>query len=129
MPDRRYTLAEATAMLGDLFRVVNEAREAREVLVELELAERLAANAPGNGGGTDAQRFTLAALRFSKALGQLDHWDIVVRDLEEGLCDFPAEREGRLVYLCWKAGEDAIAFWHEVDEGFAGRRPVDALTP
>jgi hypothetical protein len=128
MPDRRYTLAEATAMLDALAGVITGARRAREVLVERELVERLAENAPGNGGGADAERFTRAALRFSKALGQLDHWGIVVRDLDEGLCDFPADRQGRLVYLCWKLGEDSIGFWHEVDEGFAGRQPVDDLT-
>ncbi len=115
-------------MLERLNEVVADARDAREVLVEHELVARLAERAPGNGGGEDAERFTGAAMRFSKALGQLNHWDIVVRDLEEGLCDFPADREGRLVYLCWKLGEDAIDFWHEIDEGFRGRQPVDHLT-
>jgi len=115
-------------MLETLAVVVTEAREAKGVLVERELVERLAENAPGNGGGAEAERFTRAALRFSKALGQLDHWDIVVRDLDEGLCDFPADRQGRLVYLCWKLGEDSIGFWHEVAEGFQGRQPVDELT-
>lgn len=115
-------------MLGTLTDVVNNARAAREVIVDRELVEGLAEHAPGNGGGEDAERFTRAALRFSKALGQLDHWDIVVRDLDEGLCDFPADRDGRLVYLCWKLGEGAIEFWHEVDAGFRGRQRVDDLT-
>ena len=115
-------------MLPRLGQVIAEALAAREVIVERELTERLAEHAPGNGGGEDARRFTEAALRFSKALGQLDHWDVVVRDLDEGLCDFPAERQGRLVYLCWQVGEDAIAHWHEVDAGFQGRQPVDELT-
>ena len=47
-----------------------------------------------------------------------------LKDVELGLVDFPAEREGEIVYLCWQFGEPEIAFWHRVDEGFAGRQPV-----
>jgi hypothetical protein len=127
--ERRYTLSEATAMLGPVAEVVGTAREARAVLVDEQLAERLAERAPGNGGGRDATHFATAALTFSRALGQLEAWGVLVRDLDSGLCDFPAEREGRPVYLCWQLGEDQIGFWHEVDDGFRGRRPVDDRTP
>ena len=48
-----------------------------------------------------------------------------VKDLETGLIDFPSLREGRIVYLCWRLGEDRIGHWHEVEAGFAGRKPVD----
>ena len=47
-----------------------------------------------------------------------------VKDLELGLVDFPAEREGETVLLCWRVGEDEIGYWHGLDEGFAGRRPL-----
>ncbi len=49
---------------------------------------------------------------------------IELKDIGSGLIDFPSLREGRIVYLCWRLGEDAIAFWHEVDVGFAGREPL-----
>ena len=42
----------------------------------------------------------------------------------EGLIDFPSMYEGRLVYLCWKLGEESVGYWHELDAGFAGRRPL-----
>ena len=48
-----------------------------------------------------------------------------VKDINTGLLDFPALRNGHEVYLCWKYGEDQIAFWHEVDAGFAGRQPIE----
>ena len=48
-----------------------------------------------------------------------------VKDVDQGLVDFPADRHGRTVYLCWKAGEDRVRFWHELSEGFAGRQPLD----
>lgn len=57
----------------------------------------------------------------------LDERDIVLRDIGTGLVDFPALVSGRQVWLCWRSGEDAIGFWHPVDEGFAGRRPLQAL--
>ena len=50
---------------------------------------------------------------------------VVLKDLEAGLCDFPYEHEGRIVYLCWKLGEEKIGWWHEVAEGFAGRQILD----
>lgn len=127
--DRRYTLAEANALVGPLAQFVAEAKGAREILVDESLVTTLAERAPGNGGGDEARTFAEAALQFSRALAQLDRWDVIIRDLDEGLCDFPADRQGRLVYLCWKAGETRIEFWHEVDAGAAGRQPVDELTP
>ena len=50
---------------------------------------------------------------------------IIVKDLAEGLVDFPALLHGREVYLCWKLGEDGIHWWHEIEAGFAGRQPLD----
>ena len=49
---------------------------------------------------------------------------IIIRDLQRGLIDFPALRDGREVYLCWLYGEERIDFWHEFDTGFAGRQPL-----
>jgi len=47
------------------------------------------------------------------------------KDYVQGLVDFPSERDGRTVYLCWRLGEPAVEFWHEIDAGFAGRQPLD----
>jgi hypothetical protein len=49
----------------------------------------------------------------------------VVKDIDLGLIDLPATREGQPIYLCWKAGEPAVAYWHGIDEGFASRKPLD----
>src|SRR6185436_10981988 len=53
----------------------------------------------------------------------------VIRDIESGLCDWEGEHEGRVVWLCWKFGEHACAWWHELEAGFRGRRPVSELRP
>ena len=50
---------------------------------------------------------------------------VILKDLEVGLVDFPAHRNGREVYLCWRLGEDHIGWWHEIDSGFAGRQPLE----
>ena len=57
-------------------------------------------------------------------LARINAWGVELKGLDEGLIDFPSEREGRVVCLCWKLGEDRIAWWHEVDAGFAGRQPL-----
>ncbi len=58
-------------------------------------------------------------------LAEIDSIGVVVKDLEQGLLDFPSLIDGKPVLLCWKLGEPAIAYWHTEEEGFAGRKPLD----
>jgi hypothetical protein len=58
-------------------------------------------------------------------LDQLAEWGIELKDLSTGLVDFPAMREGRIVYLCWRLGELQVAYWHDLETGFGGRQPLD----
>ena len=97
-------------------------------MADRERAARLAGHAGGNGGGADGTVFGEAALRFSRGLSQIDAWGVIVRDLDTGICDFPALRDAREVYLCWRVGEERIEWWHETDAGFAGRLPLDEKT-
>lgn len=77
-----------------------------------------------NGGGRGgAERFEAAAA-IRRGVEELADAGIVLRDAETGLVDFPSEREGRLVYLCWRLGEEHVAHWHEEDAGLGGRRPL-----
>ena len=62
-------------------------------------------------------------------VGEIEETGAVLKDVQLGLIDFPAEREGEVVYLCWQFGEPEVAFWHRVDEGFAGRQPLPGSTP
>jgi len=52
-----------------------------------------------------------------------------LKDVQLGLVDFPAELDGEIVYLCWQFGEPEVAFWHRIEDGFAGRRPLPAARP
>jgi hypothetical protein len=62
-------------------------------------------------------------------LAEIDSIGVTVKDLEQGLLDFPSVMDGKPVLLCWKLGEPAIAYWHTEEEGFAGRKPLDPQNP
>jgi hypothetical protein len=61
-----------------------------------------------------------------RKISELEDQGVLVRDVQSGLVDFPAERFGERVYLCWKYGEADVLYWHKHDEGFGGRRPLKA---
>ena len=65
-----------------------------------------------------------AFLELQSAANELDGVEVIVRDLERGLVDFPSIREDREIYLCWEEGEDEVAHWHETDAGFSGRQDL-----
>jgi len=122
---RTYTLAEAEAALGQVVELLGRLRAAREGLSDTEAREALGEAAPGNGGGTPGRVVSEAFLELRSALYELQAMGVALRDLDRGLVDFPALRDGREIFLCWQEGEEEIGFWHDRDTGFAGRRPID----
>jgi hypothetical protein len=119
--------------------VLEEARPLAEQMVEhrraqAQAAERraaLAARIAGNGSGVEParlQRLNEELERESRAVArcvlELSELGAQVKDLDRGLLDFPARRGDEDVLLCWHVGEDEIGYWHGVDEGFAGRKPL-----
>ncbi|MDP9343149.1 MAG: DUF2203 domain-containing protein [Actinomycetota bacterium] len=121
--ERRFTVEEANAMLPELRESLARMREARQLM--LRSGERVRETVAGNGGGPEGREYTEAAQTLKDGVERLSGEGIVLRDVEEGLADFPSTREGRLVFLCWRLGEDTVAYWHDVDTGFPGRRPLD----
>ena len=67
--------------------------------------------------------------KISQAINEIHETGCVVKDLDEGLVDFPSLRDGQEVYLCWKLGEEHIGYWHGLSEGFAGRKPLEDDEP
>jgi hypothetical protein len=121
---RHYTLEEANAALGWVQDVIASLRRAREGLSDEEAREALAEAGPQNGGGDPGRVVSEAFLQLREALTQLQEAEVVLRDLDRGLLDFPAIRDDREVYLCWLEGEDEISYWHDLEAGFAGREPL-----
>jgi hypothetical protein len=123
--ERHYTLEEARSLLPWVAELIIRMREARERLTDAETREALAGASSGNGGGTHGRTVGEAFVELQSGVAALEERDIVLRDLDRGLIDFPSIRADEEVYLCWIEGEPDIAFWHELDAGYAGRQPLD----
>jgi hypothetical protein len=121
---RHYTPAQARSELPWLSAQLAAMRRARVRLADRETRGALAEAAPGNGGGDAGKAVGDAFVALQEGAAALDEREIVLRDLDRGLVDFPAIREGREIYLCWLDGEADIEFWHELDAGFPGRVPL-----
>ena len=129
---RYFTPDEANAALEHVRPLVEQMVERRRAHVAaLAQQEALEARIHGNGGGIPPAVLAEAAAEIerlerelAKIVDEIGEQGAEVKDLDEGLVDFPALRRGETVLLCWKLGEDEIRYWHAVDDGFAGRRPL-----
>ena len=133
MPPRLFTLAEAEEMLPRVVPLLEAIRDARQTMAKSEAAlDRMLGPTRSNGHGIPRERVeaeraaTMRAMADLRArAAELDELGIELKDPDTGLIDFRARRQGRIVYLCWRLGESGIAWWHELDAGFAGRQPLE----
>ena len=121
---RHYTVEEARAQLPWVAERLAAIRRARERLTDADARRAMAQGPRGNGGGSLGKRVGEAFLELQAGVAAFGQREIVLRDLDRGLIDFPAIRDGREVYLCWIDGEEDIGFWHELDAGYAGRQEL-----
>lgn len=134
MADRTFTLDEAHSLLPVLESLLRTAIEAKKIVDEAETEQQALQHRIFLSGGMSLNIVPLARrkaecakaeLRMKDALAEIDSTGVQVKDLDIGLLDFPCEVEGQTILLCWKLGEKAITHWHGVQEGFAGRKPID----
>jgi hypothetical protein len=123
--DRHYSVDEANALLPSVKPVLRKLRDAKDLLTDEDAHEVLSEAAPTNGGGESGRQVGEAFLEVRRLLTALQEAGIVVRDIDRGLIDFPALRDGEEVYLCWELGEDGIEYWHDLESGYRGRQPLD----
>jgi hypothetical protein len=127
---RLFTLEEALSLLPTVRQVLIEIQTAKRDLDATSAeVERLLGVTGGNGHlAEDVARTRdeaqVAAVKLESLMAELDSLGVQLKGIEEGLVDFPSEREGRVVLLCWRMDEETIAWWHEEETGFAGRRPL-----
>jgi hypothetical protein len=129
---RTFTPQEANAALVELRPVVEQmVQHRRNLAAAQKLQTELVTRIAGNGGDmmpSDLQDAAETIQREADAIAdcaeRINSAGAEIKSLEEGLLDFPAKRGDEVVLLCWKLGEDEIRFWHGVDEGFAGRKPL-----
>jgi hypothetical protein len=124
--ERHYTIDQANAVRGWVADRVQWIRDARASLVELgeRAGDAVTSLDPDAGGSYPGREVARPLVELSRAVGELEAVDIVLRDIDRGLIDFPAIRDGEEVYLCWLLDEDEVGFWHHPDAGFAGRQPL-----
>jgi hypothetical protein len=125
---------KANALIPKVAPLMKELWEKRR-----DLAIRLLENDPALRGIEPAPHVRMAAPRspfvpgrFSeqkaeivRIINRIESYGCIVKDLDLGLLDFPSMRSGQTIYLCWKTGEEQIAYWHALDEGFSERKPLD----
>ena len=125
MKKRFFTVQEARRLLPSLKELMGKVMVISHRLEEYrEVVQQLADSASSNTGGPEGTAYLDIVISLQSCLTQLQETGCVLRSLQDGLIDFPHLKEGREIYLCWKFGEEDIRFWHEVDEGFAGRTPL-----
>jgi len=130
MAPRRFTLQEAESLLPRLSGLLAEI-QARNADYETfrQRVEALRLKMKGNGHmRTDLKEAQAGLERSAEEVNRLaqalQETGCELKDIDQGLVDFRREMDGREVYLCWKLGETSIAWWHELDTGFPGRRPL-----
>lgn len=126
---RTFSVEEANRLLPILRRQLRNMRRLRDELAALNPEIEKARLKSDLGGGSVFGPLYLQGLeRFTSVVQEIEAFGVLIKDYHEGLCDFPHEHEGRIVYLCWKLGEEEVGWWHEVESGFAGRQPVSELS-
>jgi hypothetical protein len=122
---RLFTVEEANALLPTLRKILDEVALHRDALREkAPHMEPILAAAPGNGGGKAGSEYGVEAYKLYLAMGRIRELGVVLKDLDIGLLDFPHERGGRVVFLCWHPPEESVEYWHDLDSGYAGRQPL-----
>ena len=122
---RLFTVEEANALLPRLREILDDVALHRDALREkAPHMEPILRAAIGNGGGRTGSEYGLEAYNLYLAIERVRELGVVLKDLDMGLLDFPHEREGRIVFLCWHPPEERVEYWHDIDAGYAGRQPL-----
>lgn len=126
MSTRYFSLDEARATLPRVKALMEQVQSARREILRVR-PDALPAieKAATNGGNKAAGELSAHAMRLEQGVKGIIALGITIKDIDAGLVDFLGLRNGREVYLCWRYGEEELGFWHELNTGFSGRRPLD----
>lgn len=120
--ERLFSIADADAELEELRVRLPRLREARQRLIDT--GERITSAVEIDGGGTEGSDWFRAQETLKRELLWLADRGILLRDPDTGLVDFPAERGGERVFLCWRLGEERVEWYHSERSGFSSRKPL-----
>ncbi len=120
-----FTVDEANALLPKLKELLADVAVHRDAMRErAPHVEPILRAAGSNGGGRVGAEYGIEAYRLYRAIEGIRELGVLLKDLDMGLLDFPHERDGRVVFLCWHPPEENVAFWHEIEAGYPGRQPL-----
>jgi hypothetical protein len=125
-----FTVSEANALLPQLSVWMTEMHQLHQQMADIIHSKSELAR--GNGRviadiqqlRLDMETISASADRIRGLLDRINITGAIVKDLEQGLIDFPSQREGQVIFLCWMLGEDKVGFWHDLNTGAAGRKPL-----
>ena len=129
MSDKKYfSVEEANSVLEELSSIVKELVELKNSIeVNVPKLKPVMKKLGSNGGGhKDLNLHLVSIKKMEELINTLNAAGCILKDVNQGLIDFPHLKDGREVYLCWKLGEKRVSYWHEVDAGYAGRKPIDS---
>lgn len=120
-----FTLQEANEALKIIRPLMDEVQVIRQKILENQPeAWPAIEKSAGNGGNRAISNLVQDFERLDALVHQIQDTGAQIKDINTGLLDFSALKNGREVYLCWQHGEDDIRYWHEIEAGFAGRQPI-----
>ncbi len=122
---RLFTVEEANALLPKLRELLKDVAVHRDAVREkASHLEPVFKAAISNGGGRAGSEYGVEAYNLYLAIERIRELGVLLKDPDAGLLDFPHEKDGRIVFLCWHPPEEKIGYWHEVQAGYAGRQPL-----
>ena len=126
MPSKKlFTLDEANAFVPQLLDLVPRIQKLSISLnKDFPDIKNAREKAKWNGGSDQGVDYLNAVLKYNDLMHRIEGMGCEVKGIREGLVDFPSLREGREVYLCWRMPEKEILFWHDLNTGFSGRKPI-----
>ena len=126
MPSKKlFTLDEANAFVPQLLDLVPRIQKLCISLNnDFPDIKNAREKAKWNGGSDQGVDYLNAVLKYNDLMHRIEGMGCEVKGIREGLVDFPSLREGREVYLCWRMPEKEILFWHDLNTGFSGRKPI-----
>ena len=126
MSERIFTFSEAVGLLPQLRSVLEQVTDEWNRIKSLNpQIQKARDKAQFDGFSPYGVEYIEAVSHLMYLLQQIREMGVLLKDVDRGLCDFPYMRNGRVVYLCWHLGEETIAYWHDIEAGFAGREPLD----
>jgi hypothetical protein len=121
-----FTVKSANEILPIVIKKYEYAKKQKDLIIktEQELTQSMSAENSLIDYATLKQKLNSVVTKFYQSLEDLENTGVVVKQLDQGLLDFPAKRFDQEIWLCWKEGETQVKFWHEKDTGFMGRKPI-----